>query len=252
MDFVYTHKNGADANTMLMMMDVNHGDCVLEAGSGSGAMTLFLSRAVGTSGRVYSFEIREDHHSNAKKNYRRWRKAWEVSHEEEWPNNVNFINKDIASATEDLQGKLFDAIALDMINPQLALPATCSHLKQGHICAVYLANITQVIDLLEGVRSCQLPLVCERIIEVIQREWLVSPAKRKDGTTAPRVQPQKDQTVEFEEHREESDVVTSEDEGDGEEENKPFCAIPYIARPHHEQFAHTGEFVIFLFASLLT
>lgn len=42
-------------------------------------------------------------------------------------------------------------------------------------------SITQVTDLLEGVRCSTLPLLCERVIELPLREWVVAPALQKDG-----------------------------------------------------------------------
>ncbi|MBN3324677.1 TR61B protein, partial [Atractosteus spatula] len=178
-----------DVSAMLLMMDVGEGDSVLEAGSGSGAMTLFLSRAVGSRGSVLSLEVREDHHRRALLNYQRWRESWGVAREEVWPDNVEFINKDIEAAAPHLEGRSFHSVALDMLNPQVVLPTVLPHLRQGAVCAVYLANITQVVDLLEGVRQSGLPLLCERVIEVTHRDWFLAPAIKKDGSHAPRVFP---------------------------------------------------------------
>ncbi|XP_054050528.1 tRNA (adenine(58)-N(1))-methyltransferase, mitochondrial [Rissa tridactyla] len=235
-----------DVSAMLMMVDIHPGDTVLEAGSGSGAMTLFLSRAVGPKGRVISYEIRDDHHNLAKKNYRHWRAAWEIGHTEEWPDNVDFILKDISTAAADMKSIALDAIVLDMLNPQSALPVVHPSLKEGGVCAVYLANITQVIDLLDRIRTCKLPFLCERIIEVTHRNWLVLPAKLKNGKSSQMMetqenieeQPQK----ECEEIHVQDQVVLKESEyNESLSDNaETYCSVPYVARPSYWQEAHSA------------
>ncbi|XP_026210912.1 tRNA (adenine(58)-N(1))-methyltransferase, mitochondrial isoform X2 [Anabas testudineus] len=243
-DYVLFMKRGPaiaypkDAATMLMMMDVTEGDCVLESGSGSGAMSLFLSRAVGSKGRVLSVEVREDHHRRAVLNYKRWRTSWSLRRGEEWPDNVQFENTDLSTASSLLAHQGFNAVALDLISPQLVLPTVIPHLHHGGVCAVYLANITQVIDLLEGLRCLALPLLCERIIEVPIREWLVAPARQKDGHYCTRKVPilHKDQEGEEQEMSDETEELTTG-------ARPAFGSIPYIARPHPEQLSHSAFLV---------
>ncbi|XP_075269260.1 tRNA (adenine(58)-N(1))-methyltransferase, mitochondrial isoform X2 [Opisthocomus hoazin] len=235
-----------DISALLMMMDIHPGDTVLETGSGSGAMSLFLSRAVGPKGRVISYEIRDDHHNLAKKNYRHWRAAWEKGHMEEWPDNVDFILKDISTAAEDMKSVTLDAIVLDMLNPQTALPVVHPSLKQGGVCAVYLANITQVIDLLDRIRTCKLPFLCERIIEVTHRNWLVLPAKIKNCKSSQMVETQENieepPQKQYEENHVQDQVVLKESEYNESpsDDAERCCSVPYVARPSYWQEAHSG------------
>ncbi|KAM4785931.1 tRNA (adenine(58)-N(1))-methyltransferase, mitochondrial isoform 2-T2 [Cyanocitta cristata] len=273
-----------DISAILTMTDIHPGDTVLETGSGSGAMSLFLSRAavngpsgqnhwhyqayvnpvhgknavvvchisseewekVGPKGRVLSYEIRDDHHSLAKKNYRHWRSAWEIGHMDEWPDNVEFILKDISTAAADMKSVTLDAVVLDMLNPQCALPVVYPSLKQGGVCAVYLANITQVIDLLDRIRSCKLPFLCERIIEVTHRSWSVLPAKIKHCKSSQMVETQENMEEppqnEYEEIHMQDQAVLKESKY-----NESLCdaaatnhSVPYIARPSHCQEAHSA------------
>uniref|UniRef100_A0A8C4UJI1 tRNA (adenine(58)-N(1))-methyltransferase n=1 Tax=Falco tinnunculus TaxID=100819 RepID=A0A8C4UJI1_FALTI len=235
-----------DISAMLMMMDIHPGDTVLESGSGSGAMSLFLSRAVGPKGHVISYEIRDDHHNLAKKNYNHWRAAWKIGHMEEWPDNVEFILKDISTAAADMKSVTLDAVVLDMLNPQSALPVVHPRLKQGGVCAVYLANITQVIDLLDRIRTCKIPFLCERIIEVTHRNWLVLPAKIKNCKSSQAVEMQENSEEppqkEYEEIHTQDQVVLKERE-DYEslsDDAETYCSVPYVARPSYWQDAHSA------------
>ncbi|XP_073321426.1 tRNA (adenine(58)-N(1))-methyltransferase, mitochondrial isoform X2 [Pagrus major] len=241
-DYVLFMKRGPaitypkDAATMLMMMDVTEGDCVLESGSGSGAMSLFLSRAVGSKGRVLSVDVREDHIKRAALNYGHWRTSWNLRRGEEWPDNVQFHNADLCTASSLLAGWGFHAVALDLINPHLALPTVTPHLHPGAVCAVYVPNITQVIELLEGLRCLAYPLLCEHIIEVSVRDWLVAPALQKDGSHCVSKAPIKDED-QREETWDETDTETTTNK------HPAFGSIPYIARPHPEQLSHTAFLV---------
>ncbi|KAE8289617.1 tRNA (adenine(58)-N(1))-methyltransferase, mitochondrial [Larimichthys crocea] len=236
-DYVLFMKRGPaiaypkDACTMLMMMDVTEGDCVLESGSGSGAMSLFLSRAVGSKGSVVSVEIREDHHKRAVLNYKRWRTSWSLRRGEEWPDNVQFHKADLARLPRS-------SLVGASMRPHLVLPTVTPHLHPGAVCAVYLANITQVMDLLEGLRCSALPLLCEHIIEVSFRNWLVAPALQKDGGYCVRKAP-----ILHEDQRDETSDETDKEEATSAEKHPAFGSIPYIARPHPEQMSHTAFLV---------
>ncbi|XP_070590394.1 tRNA (adenine(58)-N(1))-methyltransferase, mitochondrial [Erythrolamprus reginae] len=225
-----------DANTMLLLMDITQGDIVLEAGSGSGSMSLFLSKAVGSQGHVISYEIIKQHHKLAEKNFWQWRNTWKIGHGKEWPNNVDFINQDILTAAEDLKSVTLDAIVLDMLSPQNALPAVFPSLKQGGVCLVYFANITQVIELMEAIRIRKLALFCENVLEVTHRDWLICPATWEKRNVL--------KNIESELNTNDETVCHYENDVSAEERGNEALAsanirTPYVAKPFPHQIGHT-------------
>lgn len=152
-----------DAATICFLLDLAPGMQVLEAGSGSGGLTLYLARAVGPMGQVWSYEARPRHLERARHNLRAF---------EDW-GNVTFVEADLAQA--ELPPGSFDGIALDLMEPWAVLPAITPALKSDRFLVCYLPNLTQVVRLLEEIKTQKLPFLHERTIEVQHREWEIRP-----------------------------------------------------------------------------
>ncbi|XP_078731283.1 tRNA (adenine(58)-N(1))-methyltransferase, mitochondrial [Lampetra fluviatilis] len=214
-----------DVSAMLMHLDLRPGDVVLEAGSGSGAMTLMLSGAVWEPGHVVSCDVRGDHLHVAQKNVASWRSAWAQARGlDSWPRNISFLKADVLRDTHLTQQYTYDAVVLDMLNVHLAVSCVLPALKPGGVIMIYVANITQAVDVAATVRSERLPVSFELVLEVSHRSWVIIPALHRDGS--PYTRPTR---------------VGEPDEGDGGFE-KPSMqnARPFVCRPNSEQYGHTA------------
>lgn len=129
-----------DAATIVFRLGLRAGDTVLEAGVGSGALTMALLNAVMPTGKVISVEIREEYASRAIRNVGRAGMApyWDLR-----IGDVKAI---------DL-GTTVDAVSLDMPDPWQALDNVDRHLRPGGRISIYVPNTNQVADAVNGLRE---------------------------------------------------------------------------------------------------
>jgi tRNA (adenine57-N1/adenine58-N1)-methyltransferase len=147
-DFVLSMPRGAaviypkDAAQIITMGDVCPGATVLEAGAGSGSLTCALLRAVGPSGRVVSYEVRDDHADVAVRNVETFFG--------ERPGNWALHRGDVAEHPAE---EPVDRAVLDMLSPWQVLPAVAGALKPGGVLVGYVATTTQLSRLVEALRE---------------------------------------------------------------------------------------------------
>jgi tRNA (adenine57-N1/adenine58-N1)-methyltransferase len=167
-DFVLKMKRGAqvvypkDLGPILVYADIGPGMTVLEAGSGSGALTIGLSRAVGSDGRVVSVELREDHASHARKAVGRWYG--------ELPANVEMRVGDVVDEVEKVAP---ERIVLDLPEPWHVVEVAAMHQPGGGVLAAYLPTVVQVQTLVEKARETGRFAEIE-VKEFMARDWNVS------------------------------------------------------------------------------
>ena len=151
-DFVMSMPRGAaivypkDAAQILTVGDIFPGATVVEAGVGSGALTLSLLRAVGPTGKVISFERREEFARIARGNVT----AFLGAEPQNWSVQLGDLTDELNAVVD--AGSV-DRIVLDMLAPWECLEAACQALAPGGVLVCYVATATQLSRVAEGIRA---------------------------------------------------------------------------------------------------
>jgi tRNA (adenine57-N1/adenine58-N1)-methyltransferase len=174
-----------DLGAILIAADIGPGQRVLEAGVGSGALSMTVLRA-GAS--IVGYELREDFAERAKKNV-----AAALG-----PNPSYRV--EIRDVTQGIDERDLDRILLDMPEPHKVVAAAGDALRPGGILLAYLPTINQTSLLRQALDERDAPFGLAETQEVIRRTWHVEarsvrPDHRMVGhtgflTTARRIEPE--------------------------------------------------------------
>lgn len=169
-----------DSAQILVEGDIFPGARVLEAGAGSGALSMSLLRAVGDDGEVISYEIRQDHLEHAERNVDEYFGAR--------PKNWSPRLGDVSEVTvADLGGQV-DRVILDMLEPWECVETVAKLLLPGGVLMTYVATVPQLMKVMETIRQQQC-FTEPRAWESLVREWRVEglatrPEHRMNAHTA--------------------------------------------------------------------
>jgi tRNA (adenine57-N1/adenine58-N1)-methyltransferase len=167
-DFVLKMPRGAqvvypkDLGAIVVWADVYPGARVLEAGTGSGALTIALCRAVGPEGRVVSYEVRPEFHAKAVQNVEAF--FGKI------PGTLELREADLSEVAET--GESFDRIVLDLPEPWTALGSADVTLEPGGIVCAYLPTTVQVQTLVLALQARGYAQA--ETFEVLLRTWHVT------------------------------------------------------------------------------
>lgn len=147
-DYVLTMPRGAtivypkDAAMIIGLADIYPGSRTLEAGVGSGALTISLLRACGSSGSVHSVERRAEFAENARANVENY---FDGS-PENWRLSVGDLQDQIVVDS-------YDRVILDMLAPWECVDIAAQALRPGGVFMAYVATTTQLSATADAIKA---------------------------------------------------------------------------------------------------
>ena len=164
-----------DLGAMLFYADIFPGARVLEAGTGSGALTMTLLRAVGDDGRVFTYDLRQDMIEQAETNVARYFDSWDN------------LEIKIGDVYERIEEDDLDRVILDLPEPWHVVPHASDSLVPGGLFFGFVPTVPQVDELVKTLRSQRTFSMIETM-EIMMRQWNVSgrsvrPSHRMVGHT---------------------------------------------------------------------
>jgi tRNA (adenine57-N1/adenine58-N1)-methyltransferase len=185
-DFVLSMPRGAaivypkDAASIVTMGDIFPGAKVVEAGVGSGALSMYLLRAIGSDGHLTSFERREEFAEIAQANV----STHFGMRPSNWDVRIGSLEVELANHVEP--GSI-DRVVLDMLAPWECIEQVSTALAPGGVLICYVATVTQLSRAAEDIRSSEQYAEPEAF-ESLVRGWhlqglAVRPEHRMGGHT---------------------------------------------------------------------
>ncbi|SMX65871.1 tRNA (adenine-N1)-methyltransferase [Brevibacterium antiquum] len=153
-DFVLSMPRGAavvypkDSGLIVTLGDIFPGATVVEAGVGSGALSMALLRAVGPTGTLHSFELREEFATIAAGNIA----DFFDGRPDNWSVTVGDLSDELPRAYE---AGTVDRVVLDMLTPWNTLEAVSTALAPGGVVIAYVATVPQLSRFVEALRATE-------------------------------------------------------------------------------------------------
>lgn len=151
-----------DIGFVLLRLSVGPGQQVLEAGTGSGALTTAFAFTVGPAGRVYSYERRPEMQALARRNLRR------LGLED----RVIFKQRDIAQGFDET---MMDAVFLDVPNPEDYIAQARAALKPGGFFGSLVPTTNQVTRLITALEAQHFGFI--DVLEILLRYYKAVPER---------------------------------------------------------------------------